>query len=154
MAYPDETVHHALERMSHRDIGRLPVVDHNKPTKLIGWISRADIVRAYERALTRRVAVQQQVQQIRLGTIAGVQVVEETVSPGSFADGKSLHEIPWPKDSLIASIRRNTQVLIPHGNTVIQAEDHLTVICKHGEEEVLASLLTAVSEEEKTSLEQ
>jgi CIC family chloride channel protein len=152
VAYPDETVHHALERMSHRDIGRLPVVDHNKPSKLIGWISRADIVRAYERALTRRVAVQQQVQQIRLGTIAGVQVVEEAVNPGSFADGKSLREIPWPEDSLIASIQRNSQVLIPHGKTLLQAGDHLTVICKHGEEEVLANLLTVVPEE-KTSPE-
>ena len=147
VAYPDETVHHALERMSHRDIGRLPVVDHNSPTKLIGWISRADIVRAYERALTRRVAVQQQVQQIRLGTIAGVQIVEETVNAGSQADMQPLSKIPWPEDSLIASIRRGSQVLIPHGKTLLQAGDHLTIICKQGEEEVLAELLTVVSEE-------
>jgi CIC family chloride channel protein len=147
VAYPDETVHHALERMSHRDIGRLPVVDHNKPTKLIGWISRADIVRAYERALTRRVAVQQQVQQIRLGTVAGVQIVEETISAGSLADMQPLSEILWPEDSLIASIQRGSQVLIPHGNTLLQAGDCLTIICKHGEEEVLANLLAAVPAE-------
>jgi len=142
VAYPDETVHHALERMSHRDIGRLPVVDHNKPTKLIGWISRADIVRAYERALTRRVAVQQQVQQIRLGTVTGVQIVEETVNPGSLADGQPLSDIPWPEDSLIASIQRGSQVLIPHGKTLLQAGDRLTIICKQGEEDLLAKLLT------------
>ena len=153
VAYPDETVHHALERMSHRDIGRLPVVDHNKPTKLIGWISRADIVRAYERALTRRVAVQQQVQQIRLGAVAGVQIVEETVIAGSPAEAKALHEIPWPEDSLIASIQRGNQVLIPHGKNLIKAGDCLTIICKHGEETVLAKLLTEVPKE-KTSPEQ
>lgn len=148
VAYPDDTVHHALERMSHQDIGRLPVVDHNKPTKMIGWISRADIVRAYERALTRRVAVQQQVQQVRLGAVKGVQIVEETVSPGSLADAKALHEIPWPEDSLIASIQRNSQVTIPHGNTLIQAGDRLTVICKQGEEDELAALLSPVTEVE------
>jgi len=152
VAYPDETVHHALERMSHRDIGRLPVVDHNRPTKLIGWISRADIVRAYERALTRRVAVQQQVHQVRLGTVAGVQIVEETVNAGSLADLQPLSEIPWPEDSLIASIQRSSQVLIPHGNTLLQAGDRLTIICKQGEEEVLAKLLTTIPEE-KTSPE-
>ena len=70
------------------------------------------------------------------------------MNPGSIADGKSLCDIPWPKDSLIASIRRNTQVLIPHGNTLIQAEDHLTVICKHGEEEEIAVLLSQVPDEE------
>lgn len=153
VAYPDETVHHALERMSHRDIGRLPVVDHNSPTKLIGWISRADIVRAYERALTRRAAVQQQVQQVRLGTVAGVQIVEETVNAGSFADMNSLGEISWPEDILIASIQRGNQVLIPHGDTLLQAGDRLTIICKQGQEDVLASLLTALSEKEKTSSE-
>jgi len=152
VAYPDETVHHALERMSHRDIGRLPVVDHNQPTKLIGWISRADIVRAYERALTRRVAVQQQVHQVRLGAVAGVQIVEETVNADSLADMQPLSEIPWPEDSLIASIQRGSQVLIPHGNTLLQAGDRLTIICKQGEEEVLTKLLTTVSEE-KTSPE-
>jgi len=153
VAYPDETVHHALERMSHRDIGRLPVVDHNKPTKLIGWISRADIVRAYERALTRRVAIQQQVNQIRLGSVDGVQIVEETVSAGSLADRQLLSEIPWPEDSLIASIQRGSQVLIPHGNTMLLAGDRLTIICKQGEEEVLAKLLTDVPEE-KTAPEE
>jgi len=153
VAYPDETVHHALERMSHRDIGRLPVVEHNKPTKLIGWISRADIVRAYERALTRRVAVQQQVHQIRLGAVEGVQIVEETVNAGSLADLHPLSEISWPADSLIASIQRDSQVLIPHGNTMLQAGDRLTIICKHGEEDVLANLLTAIPEK-KTSPDQ
>ena len=152
VAYPDETVHHALERMSHRDIGRLPVVDHNQPTKLIGWISRADIVRAYERALTRRVAVQQQVHQVRLGAVEGVQIVEETVNAGSLADLQPLSEIPWPEDSLIASVQRGSQVLIPHGNTLLQVGDRLTIICKHGEEDVLASLLTVVSKE-KTAKE-
>jgi len=152
VAYPDETVHHALERMSHRDIGRLPVVEHNKPSKLIGWISRADIVRAYERALTRRVAVQQQVQKVRLGTVEGVQIVEETVNAGSQADMQPLSAIPWPEDSLIASIQRGSQVLIPHGNTILQAGDRLTIICKHGEEDILANLLTGVPAE-KTSPE-
>jgi CIC family chloride channel protein len=149
VAYPDETVHHALERMSHRDIGRLPVVDHNSPTKLIGWISRADIVRAYERALTRRVAMQHQQHQIRLGTVAGVQITEETVSAGSPADAHLLHEIPWPEDNLIASIQRGGQVLIPHGNTLLQAGDRLTIICKRGEEKDLARLFATIPEEEK-----
>ena len=148
--YPDETVGMALKRMSHRDIGRLPVVDSDNPQKLIGWISRADIVRAYERALTRRVAMQQQINQVRLGTVAGVQIVEETVQASSSAEIQPLCDIAWPEDSLVASIQRGSQVLIPHGNTLLQAGDRLTIICKHGEEDELARLLSPVPEESES----
>ena len=151
--YPNETVGLALKRMSHRDIGRLPVVDPDHPQKLIGWISRADIVRAYERALTRRVAMQQQINQVRLGAVAGVQIVEDSVDAGSPADTQSLCDVAWPEDSLIASIQRGSLVLIPHGNTLLQAGDRLTIICKHGEENELAQLLSPVPEEEQESQE-
>jgi len=69
------------------------------------------------------------------------------VNAGSLADLQPLSEIPWPEDSLIASVQRGSQVLIPHGKTLLQAGDRLTIICKHGEEDILASLLTAVSKE-------
>ena len=150
---PNETVGTALKRMSQRDIGRLPVVDPDNTKKLIGWISRADIVRAYERALTRRVAMQQQINQVRLGTVAGVQIVEESVKAGCSAEAQPLCDVHWPEDSLVASIQRGSQVLIPHGNTLLQAGDRLTIICQHGEEEVLARLLSPVPEEEKEPLE-
>ena len=116
---------------------------------MIGWISRADIVRGYERALSRRVAMQQQINQVRLGTVAGVQIVEESVEANSPADAQALCDVAWPEDSLIASIQRGSQVLIPHGNTLLQAGDRLTIICKHGEENELARLLLPPPEEEK-----
>ncbi|MGB7873554.1 MAG: chloride channel protein, partial [Anaerolineales bacterium] len=148
-AYPDETVGLALKRMSRRDIGRLPVVDPDQPQKLVGWISRADIVRAYERALTRRVAIQQQINQVRLGTVAGIQIVEDSVDAGSPADTQPMCDVAWPENSLVASIQRGSLVLIPHGDTLLQAGDRLTIICKHGEEGELARLLSPVPEEEE-----
>jgi CBS domain-containing protein len=137
VAYSDETLHHALERMSHRDIGRLPVVDRNNQTKLIGWISRADIVRAYERALTRRVTVQQQVTQARLGVTAGVEVVECEVEPGSSLDGRTLLEIEWPEDSLVASIQRGGRLIIPHGKTLLEVGDQLAVVARREDEDAI-----------------
>ena len=146
--HPNETVGAALSRMSRRDIGRLPVVDLDKRQKLIGWISRADIIRAYERALSRRVAMQQQLHQVKLGAVAGVQIVEVVVEADSRADTQPLSNISWPEDSLIASIQRGSQVLIPHGGTILQAGDHLTVICKPDEEAELASLVKPAPEPE------
>jgi CIC family chloride channel protein len=147
-ANPDESVGTALKRMSRRDIGRLPVVDPDKPQKLIGWISRSDIIRAYERALTRRATTQQQINQIQLGAVTGVQIVKETVGAGSPAEAHALCDIPWPEGSLVASIQRGSQVLIPHGNTLLKAGDRLTVVCKQEEEDELARLLMPVEEEQ------
>jgi len=140
VARPDETLHRALERMSHRDIGRLPVVDRNNPSKLVGWISRADIVRAYERALTRRVTVQQQVTQARLGVTAGVEVVECVVESGSSLAERSLSEIEWPEDSLVASIQRGGRLIIPHGNTVMEAGDQLSVVARREDEDTVRAM--------------
>ena len=140
VAYPDETVQRALERMSHRDIGRLPVVDRSSPSKLVGWISRADIVRAYERALTRRVTVQQQVTQARLGVTAGVEVVECEVEAGSSLDGRALLEIEWPEDSLVAGIQRRGSLIIPHGNTIMEVGDQLSVVARREDEDVVRAL--------------
>lgn len=140
VAYPDETLHHAIERMSHRDIGRLPVVDRNKPTRLVGWISRADIIRAYERALTRRVTVQQQVTQARLGVTAGVEVVECEVEAGSALAGHTLSEIELPEDCLVAGIRRGGRLIIPNGKTMIEAGDQLSVVARREDEDIVRSL--------------
>jgi CIC family chloride channel protein len=140
VAYPDETLQHAIERMSHRDIGRLPVVDRINPTKLVGWISRADIIRAYERALTRRVTAQQHVTETRLGVTTGVEVVECEVEAGSALEGHTLSEIKWPQDSLVASIRRYGRLIIPHGKTTMETGDQLSVVVRHEDEKAIRML--------------
>jgi CIC family chloride channel protein len=140
VAYSDETLHHALERMSHRDIGRLPVVDRNKQTVLVGWISRADIVRAYERALTRRVTGQHQATRARLGITAGVEVVECEVEAGSAMDGRTLLELELPEDSLVASIQRGGQLIIPHGKTIMEVGDQLAVVTRREDEDIIRAM--------------
>jgi CIC family chloride channel protein len=54
VAYPDETMATALERLGARGVGRLPVVSRQEPSRLLGAIRRDDIVRAYQIALARR----------------------------------------------------------------------------------------------------
>jgi Trk K+ transport system NAD-binding subunit len=141
VAYPDETLQRALERMSHRDIGRLPVVDHNDSTKLVGWISRADIIRAYERALTRRVTAQQQLMQARLGVTVGVDVVECEVEDGSSVVGQNLSDVNWPEDSLVASIQRGGGLIIPHGKTQLEVGDRLAVVARREDEKAIRALM-------------
>jgi CIC family chloride channel protein len=46
VAYPDELLHDAIAKMLKHDIGRLPVVNRDKPNRAVGYIGRADILNA------------------------------------------------------------------------------------------------------------
>jgi H+/Cl- antiporter ClcA len=46
VAFPDEPLHAALTKMLNRDVGRLPVVEQNNPTHVVGYLGRAAILSA------------------------------------------------------------------------------------------------------------
>ncbi|HEY3930679.1 MAG TPA: chloride channel protein [Candidatus Koribacter sp.] len=46
VAYPDELLFHAANRMASGDVGRLPVVDPADPTKIVGYLGRSGILAA------------------------------------------------------------------------------------------------------------
>lgn len=54
VAYPDETLDIALKRLASKQIGRLPVVDREDKTKLLGIITRSDIVNAYNKKVVEK----------------------------------------------------------------------------------------------------
>ncbi len=52
-AYPDETLHDVVHRLGTSEVGRIPVVDRNNPSRLIGVLRRYDIVKAYGKAIAK-----------------------------------------------------------------------------------------------------
>ena len=52
--YPDEAIWVAIRKMAPRDLARLPVVARHGENKLIGQISRSDILRAYQVGMMRK----------------------------------------------------------------------------------------------------
>ncbi len=126
--YPDESVAQALRKMIRRDIGRLPVVDPEDPTRILGWLSRADILRAYELSLLQQALEQQQAEHVQLEDATGTYVLEVALPADSDLVGKKVAEIPWPETMLLASIRRGAERFIPHGDTVLCAGDHLNLV--------------------------
>ena len=46
VTFPDEPLHAALTKMFARDVGRLPVVERNNPTRVVGYLGRAAILSA------------------------------------------------------------------------------------------------------------
>ena len=49
--YPEETLKNALEKLGVNDIGRIPVIENNDTGKLIGLITRKNIISTYNKAL-------------------------------------------------------------------------------------------------------
>lgn len=145
VTYPDESVGAALRRMSVRDVGRLPVVDRAQPRQLVGLLRRVDLVRAYDVALARRAELRHRAGQVQLGAITGVQVGEYRLAAGAPCVDKPLKETAWPRESVIASLRRGRQTLIPHGDTVLRAGDVLAVVAAPEAQAALEQLCAPAS---------
>ncbi|MCL7414448.1 MAG: chloride channel protein [ANME-2 cluster archaeon] len=47
VTYEDETLESALRKLLDNKIGRLPVVDRNNPTRMIGMLTKSDIIREH-----------------------------------------------------------------------------------------------------------
>ena len=141
-AFPDETIGAALRRMSARDIGRLPVVARDNRRQLVGVLRRTDLVRAYDIALTRRITLRHTAQQVRLGAFTGAQVVEQIVEPHAVCVSKRVSEVKWPRDCVLASVRRGGQMIIPHGDTVLRTGDVLVAVVEGTASEELQHLST------------
>jgi len=53
-AFPDQTIHEVVERMREKHLANFPVVSRREENRLLGMVSKADIVLAYRRvALTQ-----------------------------------------------------------------------------------------------------
>ena len=148
-AYPDENIGEALNRMSRRGFGRLPVVSREDDKHLLGLIQRRDIVEAYKLALTKRAEIQQRTQRMQMRNIDGTEFIDLNIKAESNANGKTISELAekLPHDCILISIRRDGQVLIPHGETKLQADDQLTAFIQSKDVEQLYACFRTPKEE-------
>lgn len=138
---PDDPVYRAVQRMGAIQVGRIPVVSPEDHHRLVGMVRRADLVSAYQQALTLTVENQQRTVVGPLRDLTGTRSVELAVDPASVVVGRQIREVTWPANTIVASIRRGTQVITPSGDTVLFAGDRVLAITGQGEAERLRSLL-------------
>jgi CIC family chloride channel protein len=123
---PDTPVSLALERMASLGVGRLPVVAEEDPLQLVGMFRRETAVKAYHFALQEVTESVLQQKRQQLWARPGAEFFEFHIPAGSVADGRLLREVDWPTGCTLVSIRRGRSVLIPEGNTELQAGDVVT----------------------------
>jgi len=128
--FPDTTIGAALRRMSIRDVGRVPVVSHEDTKMLVGFLRRSDAIRAYDLALKKHALLRHRAHEARLGTFSGVDVQELVIQSGAQCDGREVREVSWPRDCVIASVRRGSRLFIPRGETILKAGDVLVFVAE------------------------
>lgn len=145
VAYEDEPMGDALQRIAVRDINKLPVVSRQEPGRVVGVIRRRDIIRAYNVAATRR-------RQDRASSSAHLEpedemtFVEMGVTVDSQAANQTLARLSaiLPHDCVIVSVRRRGTLLIPHGDTTLRPGDRVTAFLRHTDEERLRDCVLGV----------
>ncbi|MCP3997590.1 MAG: CBS domain-containing protein [bacterium] len=119
-------VSRAMQRMASLGVGRLPVVDDEDPTKLVGMFRRETAVNAYHFALTEATEHELARKRQRLWTRPDAEFFEFHIPGGSRADGTPLKDVRWPQGCTLVAIRRGHAVLVPDGATVLEAGDIIT----------------------------
>jgi CIC family chloride channel protein len=143
-AYEDESLSDIAQRIAIRDIDRIPVVSRHDPSHIVGIVRRRDIARAYNLGLVRRSRQQAEAERADLEPVEGMEFIELEIQPGSHADNEPLAELATshlPHDCVVVCVRRGNQTIIPHGDTILQPGDLLSVFLRREDEEALCNCL-------------
>jgi len=125
--YPDEPIWVAIQKMSPRDLARLPVISRDGSLRLIGSISRSDILRAYDVGVVRKQRGQILEQQTTLRSSTETGFVEFALNEDDACCNVRVKNLPLPQHVNLVSIRREGKTIVPRGNHHLQAGDVLTV---------------------------
>jgi len=68
-------------------------------------------------------------------------LVEEKVDPDSVANGRALRELNFPSRCVLAAIIRKGELIVPRGDTVLQAADEVLAVVHSAEKQQLAAIL-------------
>ena len=125
--YPDEPIWVAIQKMSPRDLARLPVVARDGSMRLVGMISRSDILRAYDVGIVRKQRGQLAEQQTTLRSSSETGFVEFGVNEEDACCHVRIKDLPLPQQVNLVSIKREGKVIIPKGNHQLYPGDVVTV---------------------------
>jgi len=124
----EDAVWVALKRMSEYDIGRLPVVDCRNRQHLVGMIRRADIVKAYRLAISRRREKEDVIEEMRLAHLADMKLLRMEVKKDTPAAYQQIKDLDLPSNCLLAVVSRGGKRLMVHGDLKLLPGDKVVAI--------------------------
>lgn len=134
--YDDEPLSNAIQRLAIRGVNKMPVVTRAEPDKVIGVIQRSDIVKVYNMALARRAEGKIDEVKASLRRGANMRFVSIEITSGSNAAYKTVASLApkLPYDCVVVSVYRQGNLLIPHGDTVLQPGDTVSAFVRRVDE--------------------
>ena len=95
--------------------------------RLIGSISRSDILRAYDVGIVRKQRGQLEDKEITLRSSTETGFVEISVTEDNICCGDQVKDLPLPEHVTLVSIKRGAKTIIPRGRHYIEPGDVLTL---------------------------
>jgi monovalent cation:H+ antiporter, CPA1 family len=81
------------------------------------------------------------------GSEPRTQFLEIAIPPNTHAVGKSIVNLGIPRAAVLVSIQREEEILIPRGDTKIEAGDIVTLLCEREVAATVRNLLLSINEE-------
>lgn len=131
----DENLYQVLRKMTTKNLVALPVVECLDNRRLLGMITRRDVIVAYDRRLRNLKAdagesIDEEEEDSSAPYRGGMTLTELKVPPEHGMVNQCVRDIRFPKGTLIVSVYRKEETIIPGGLTEIMAEDRLLLLCK------------------------
>ncbi len=125
--FPDEPIWVAIQKMSPRDLARLPVISRDGSGRLCGVISRSDILRAYDVGVVRKQRGEIVEHQVELRKSKENGFVEFLLKEENTCNNARVMDLALPDTINMVSIKRGGQIIIPRGHTTLLVGDVITV---------------------------
>lgn len=125
--FPDEPIWVAIQKMSPRDLARLPVITRDGSMRLVGSISRSDILRAYDVGIVRKQRGQMEEKQTSLRSSTETGFVELVINEDDSCRDMLVKDLPLPELVTLVSIKRGSKMIIPRGRHQVEVGDVLTL---------------------------
>jgi len=90
-------------------------------------VRRADIIRAYDRAIAARAHHQHRAEMLRLGPVDDARLMQFRIPSGSPVVGQRISDLRLPEECLIISVRRGRKLHMAHGYTTLEEGDRVTL---------------------------
>lgn len=147
LAYADEPLSDAIQRLAVRGVSRMPVVTRAHPERVVGVIGRREIAQAYNVALARRVEDDPGADAIKvLPSDRKMKFIEIEIVPESRATNQTIADLAqeFPYDCVVVSIKRQGALMVPHGDTVLLPDDIVSVFVRRTDEAQVRQCLCSV----------
>jgi chloride channel protein, CIC family len=107
-------------------------------------VRRNDIVRAYDLGVMRREEARLRAESIPAVNHSRAEFIEVNIPEVALATSQTISKLSLPRQAVLVSIRRGSELIIPHGDTQLKAGDIVTALCERDCTGKVREVLTAI----------